>query len=396
MRILLYAGKGGVGKTSVAGATGVLASRLGMNTLVMSLDPAHSLSDAFDLDRSLMDKNRGNPIPIGDKLSIQELDVHEEISKHWGEVHKYISILLNSSGIEDVLAEELAILPGMEEVGALLYVNSYAKENAYDLIVLDCAPTAESVRFISLPKALEWYMKKIFRLERTLAHYMRPVAKRISDIPLPEDVYFASIEKLFLRLRGVDRLLTDPQTTSVRLVTNLEKMVLRETQRAFMFFTLHQLSIDAVIINRVFPNGAPGSFIELWQKSQKEYMDLAHSYFHPIPMLQIPFYSSEVLGYNALRDLGQELYKDRNPADIFYGHRTCEFSGGNGRHIARLHLPFVEKADLELSKVGEELIVRIGNFKRSLILPRAFVPLEPRKAQLIDDYLVIDFGGDHE
>ncbi|HYA43434.1 MAG TPA: ArsA family ATPase, partial [Syntrophobacteraceae bacterium] len=176
MRILLYAGKGGVGKTSVAGATGVLASRLGMNTLVMSLDPAHSLSDAFDLDRSLMDKNRGNPIPIGDKLSIQELDVHEEISKHWGEVHKYISILLNSSGIEDVLAEELAILPGMEEVGALLHVNSYAKENRYDLIILDCAPTAESIRFISLPKALDWYMKKIFRLERKLARYVRPVA----------------------------------------------------------------------------------------------------------------------------------------------------------------------------------------------------------------------------
>ena len=396
MRILLYAGKGGVGKTSVAGATGILASRLGMNTLVMSLDPAHSLSDAFDLDRSLMDKNRGHPIRIEDKLSIQELDVHEEISKHWGEVYKYIAVLLNASGIEDVLAEELAILPGMEEVGALLYINRYAKENTYDLIILDCAPTAESIRFISLPKALEWYMKKIFRLERKLVRYMRPVAKRVSDIPLPEDEYFASIERLFRQLQGVDRLLTDPETTSVRLVTNLEKMVLRETQRAFMFFSLHQLSIDAVIINRVFPDEAPDSFIQSWQKSQKEYMDLAQSYFRPIPLLQIPFYSSEVLGYNALRDLGEKLYEDRHPAGIFYSHRTCEFSGGNGRLTARLHLPFIEKAEVELSKVGEELIVRIGNFKRIIILPRAFVPLEPRKAQLIDDYLVINFGGNHE
>ncbi len=395
MRILLYAGKGGVGKTSVAGATGVAASKLGLNTLVMSLDPAHSLSDAFDLDRSLMDKNRGAPINISQGLSIQELDVHEEISKYWGEVHKYISVLLSASGIEDVLAEELAILPGMEEVAALLYVNRYAKENAYDLIILDCAPTAESIRFVSLPKTLEWYMKKVFRVERKLVGYMRPVAKRFSDIPLPEDEYFASIENLFQRLQGVDRLLTDPAITTVRLVTNLEKMVLRETQRAFMFFSLHQLSIDAVIINRVFPEEARGEFMESWQKSQKEYFDLARSYFHPVPLLQVPFHSSEILGQDALGNLGSQLFKDLNPSDIFYSRRTCEFSGENGRYTARIHLPFMEKAEVELSKVGEELIVRIGNFKRNIILPRAFVSLEPGKARLIEDYLVIDFGGNH-
>lgn len=396
MRILLYAGKGGVGKTSVAAATGVAASRMGINTLVMSLDPAHSLSDAFDLDRTLMDKNRGAPIAIEPGLSIQELDVHEEISKYWGEVHKYISVLLSASGIEDVLAEELAILPGMEEVAALLYVNQYAKENTYDLIVLDCAPTAESIRFVSLPKTLEWYMKKVFRVERKLVRYMRPVAKRVSDIPLPEDEYFASIERLFQRLHGVDSLLTDPEITSVRLVTNLEKMVLRETQRAFMFFSLHQLSIDGVVINRVFPEEGSDSFTRAWQQSQKEYMELARSFFHPVPLFPIPFYSSEILGLDALANLGRELYQERNPADIFYTRRTCEFSGENGRHTAKIHLPFLEKGEVELSKIGEELIVRMGNFKRNLILPRAFVSLEPGKARLIDDYLVIDFGGNHE
>ncbi|MGC8490919.1 MAG: ArsA family ATPase [Syntrophobacteraceae bacterium] len=396
MRILLYAGKGGVGKTSVAAATGVAASRRGINTLVMSLDPAHSLSDAFDLDRTLMDKNRGAPIAIEPGLSIQELDVHEEISKYWGEVHKYISVLLSASGIEDVLAEELAILPGMEEIAALLYVNQYAKENTYDLIVLDCAPTAESIRFVSLPKTLEWYMKKVFRVERKLVRYMRPVAKRVSDIPLPEDEYFASIERLFQRLHGVDSLLTDPEITSVRLVTNLEKMVLRETQRAFMFFSLHQLSIDGVIINRVFPEEGSDSFTRAWQKSQKEYMELARSFFHPVPLFPIPFYSSEILGLDALANLGRELYQEKNPADIFYSRRTCEFSGENGRHTAKIHLPFLEKGEVELSKIGEELIVRMGNFKKNLILPRAFVSLEPGKARLIDDYLVIDFGGNHE
>jgi arsenite-transporting ATPase len=397
MRILLYAGKGGVGKTSVAGATGVMTSRLGLKTLVMSLDPAHSLSDAFDLDLSLMDKNRGLPVAIDENLWIQELDVHEEITKYWGEVHDYIAILLNTSGIDDILAEELAVLPGMEEVSALLHVNKYARENAYDLVILDCAPTAESIRFISLPKSLEWYMKKVFRLERSIIRYARPLAKRFAEIPLPEDAYFAAIERLFQKLQGVDQLLTDPEVTSVRLVTNLEKMVLRETQRAFMFFSLHQLSIDAVILNRVFSGEtADGSFLEKWHRSQQEYLDMAKSFFHPMPLLEAPFYQSEVLGYDRLSSLGQDLYGEKTPNDIFYAHRPCVFSREDGRHMVKLHLPFVKKSEVELSKVGEELIVRIGNFRRNIILPRTFVPLEAQKAQLQDDYLVIHFGGSHE
>ena len=395
MRILLYAGKGGVGKTSVAAATGIIASLRGLKTLVLSLDPAHSLSDAFDLERSLMDKNMGRPISIADQLWIQELDVHEEISKHWGEVHRYISVLLNASGIEDVLAEELAVLPGMEEVAALLYVNQYAKEKAYDLIILDCAPTAESIRFISLPKTLQWYMRKVFRVERRLMQYMRPMAKRLTDIPLPEDAYFDSIERLFQRLQGVDQLLTDPEITSARLVTNLEKMVLRETQRAFMFFSLHQLSIDAVILNRVFTDSQDGSFSQDWHHSQQEYQKLAETYFHPVPLFEAPYYQQEVLGYEKLLELGVRLYGERNPADVFYVQRPYEFLQENGEHVIKVHLPFVEKREIDLSKVGDELIIRLGNFKRNLILPRTFVPLQTRKAKLSGEYLTVYFGGGH-
>jgi arsenite/tail-anchored protein-transporting ATPase len=395
VRILLYAGKGGVGKTSVAGATGIIASLKGLRTLVLSLDPAHSLSDAFDLERSLMDKNMGRPIPIADKLWIQELDVHEEITRHWGEVHRYISVLLNASGIEDVLAEELAVLPGMEEIAALLYVNQYAKEQAYDVIILDCAPTAESIRFISLPKTLEWYMQKVFRLERRLMHVMRPVAKRFADIPLPEDSYFESIQVLFDRLQGVDQLLTDPQITSARLVTNLEKMVLRETQRAFMFFSLHQLSIDAVVLNRVFEETQGAAFPQGWHDSQKEYQALAKTYFHPLPLFEVPYYQKEVLGYERLLELGTRLYGERNPAEVFYVQRPYEFLQENGTHLIQVHLPFVEKREIDLTKVGDELIIRIGNFKRNLILPRVFVSLETRKAQLNGDTLKVYFGEAH-
>ncbi|NLI83553.1 MAG: TRC40/GET3/ArsA family transport-energizing ATPase [Deltaproteobacteria bacterium] len=395
MRILLYAGKGGVGKTSVAGATGAVTARNGLRTLILSLDPAHSLSDVFDLDRPLMDKNGGLPIPVAERLWIQELDVHEEIGKHWGEVHRYLSVLLNASGLDGVLAEELAVLPGMEEVAALLYVNQYAREKTYDVIILDCAPTAESIRFISLPKTLEWYMQKVFRLERNLMRVMRPMARRISDVPLPEDDYFTSIERLFEKLQGVDHLLTDPAATSVRLVTNLEKMVLRETQRAFMFFSLHQLTIDAVVLNRVFTE-ADGPFARSWLQSQREYRQLAESYFHPTPCLEVPFYRCEVLGYGKLFELGQALFAGRDPAALFSVRPPLEFTRLNGSHAVRIHLPFVQKSEIDLTKVGEELIIRMGNFKRNLILPRAFVPLAPQKAELKGEHLTILFGERYE
>lgn len=394
MRMLLFAGKGGVGKTSVAAATGVISALSGRKTVVMSLDPAHSLSDAFDLDRSLMDTQRGVTVPIADNLWIQELDVHEEISKHWGEVHKYISLLLNTSGIDEVLADELAILPGMEEIAALLYVNQYVREKSFDVILLDCAPTAESIRFISLPKTLEWYMRKVFRLERQMMRAMRPLAKRWADIPLPEDDYFVAIERLFERLKGVDDFLMDPDMTSVRLVTNLEKMVLRETQRAFMFFSLHQLSVDAVVINRVFSEGSRDAFLLDWQASQKAYLKLAEEYFHPLPIIQAPFYRSEILGYERLLELGRDLYGESDPTRSFYDRRPIEFVHENGSYLIRVHLPFVQKHEVELTKVGEELIFKVGSIKRNLILPRTYIPLEPRRAKLEGDYLVISFGGE--
>jgi arsenite-transporting ATPase len=396
MRILLYAGKGGVGKTCVAGATGIITAQTGLKTLVMSLDPAHSLSDAFDLDRALMDKNRGQPIEAGEQLWVQELDVHEEINNYWSEVHSYISILLNTSGIDDVLAEELAVFPGMEELSALLYINKYVNEQTYDLIILDCAPTAESIRFISMPTALEWYMKKVFRLERKIFGVVRPVARRMVDIPLPEDEYFANIESLYARLKGIDQLLTDPDVTSVRLVTNPEKMVLRETQRAFMFFSLHQTSIDAIIVNRVFPIGFDDDYLRVWGNNQQKYLDLAETYFHPLPIFKAPLYDSEILGYEKLLEFGKNLYEGKDPTQIFFKHRPYELARIDGRSFVKLYLPFVTKKEIDLSKIGDELIIKIGNFKKNIVLPRAYAVMEPRSARLEEDHLLIEFGGSSE
>ncbi|MEE9165762.1 MAG: TRC40/GET3/ArsA family transport-energizing ATPase, partial [Nitrospinota bacterium] len=237
-RIILFAGKGGVGKTTIASATGVSCAKKGKRTIIMSLDAAHSLSDSFDMDKRLMDRESGKPVKVNKNLWIQEIDVQEEIEENWGDIHKYISSLFNATGLDEILAEEMAILPGMEEVSALFYINRYFKEKRFDVILLDCAPTGESLRFISMPTALEWYMKKLFKLERNLARIVRPIANKVTSIPIPEDRYFQSIQNLYKKLRGIEEIMKGYRTTSVRLITNPEKIVIKETQRSFMYFCL--------------------------------------------------------------------------------------------------------------------------------------------------------------
>ena len=369
------------------------AAKKGLKTIVMSLDPAHSLSDVFDLDRTLMDKNQGLPFEVAENLEIQELDVHEEIGKNWGEIHAYLAILLNTTGIDDILAEELAVLPGMEELSSLLHINRYFQDKTYDLIILDCAPTAESLRFVSLPKTLDWYMSKVFKLERSLLKYARPVISKVTDVPIPDDNYFKAIERLYHKLRGVDKILTDPEITTARLVTQAEKMVLKETQRAFMFFSLHELTVDAIVINRVFPADVEGDYLRNWQAQQEEYMALARTFFDPMPIFEVPFYRTEVLGLAKLEQMAEDLFREKAPEDIYHVRPTYSFHRENGNNSIRLHLPFIAREEIDLSKISDELIIKIGNFRKNIILPRSFVRLEPTEARLEEDELVIDFGG---
>src|ERR1044071_4803325 len=268
MRILLFSGKGGVGKTSLAAATGLQLSRLGHRTLVMSADPAHSLADSFDFETSLFHGKTGDPYPINDKLSIHEVNIQKEIKRHWREISAYVVSVLRTTGISEVEAGELGILPGMEELSAMMYVNQFRRESRYDAIVLDCAPTAESMRFVSMPTTLEWYMKHIFPFQRGILKADRPLANRVSPVELPTDNYFANIQNLFGKLEGIDELLEDPKTTSVRLVTNPEKMVLRETQRAFVYFSLHGLTVDGIIVNSLLPDNVTDAWFQEWRASQ--------------------------------------------------------------------------------------------------------------------------------
>jgi len=361
VRIIFFAGKGGVGKTSVAAATGVRVAEMGKRTVIMSLDVAHSLSDIFDLKKSLLDKNRGKPIKVSKNLWIQEMDVQEEIENNWGDIYKYISTLLNTTGLDEILAEELAILPGMEEVSLLLYINRYVRDEEFDVIILDCAPTGESIRFISIPTTLEWYIRKIFKMERTIAKYVGPVAKRVYGVPIPGDDYFAAVEYLFQRLRGVDEILTDPQITTVRLITNPEKIVLKETQRAFMYFCLYKMSIDGIIM---------------------------------IPVFSVNLFRSEVLGYESLKLLAAQVYGKKDPLKRFFKGEPYNLIKENGEYRLTMKLPFLMKEEVELNRLSDELIVRVGSFKRHVLLPRQVAASKSVKAALEGEFLHIHFRGD--
>lgn len=396
MRIIFFAGKGGTGKTSIAAATGIRAAEMGKKTVIMSLDVAHSLSDIFDLEKKLLDQNKGRPVQINPNLYIQELDIQEEIKRYWKDIHRYLSSLFNTTGLDEVLAEELAILPGMEEVSLLLYINQYAQEKEYDVILLDCAPTGESLRFISIPATLDWYMQKIFKVERTLAKYVGPVAKRFTDVPLPDDDYFAAIEKLFERLKGVDQILTNPKITTVRLVTNPEKVVLKETQRAFMYFCLYKMSIDAIIMNRILPDQITESYFKSWIKGQRRHREAAKHIFSPVPILSVDLFQGEILGYSKLKKLAHQIYGKKNPLKRFYKGEPYQLVKENGNYHLKVKLPFLMKEDVELNKFFDELIIRIGGFKRNILLPRQVASKEQVNAKLDGQVLDICFEGDED
>jgi len=391
VRILLFSGKGGVGKTSLAAATGLQLSRLGYRTLVMSVDPAHSLADAFDLETGLFHGKTGDPYPIDDRLAIHEVNIQKEIKRHWREISSYVISVLRTTGISDVEAEELAILPGMEELSAMMYVNQFRREQRYDVIVLDCAPTAESMRFISMPTTLDWYMKHIFPFQRGFLKAVRPLANRVSPVELPADSYFANIQELFGKLDGIDALLEDPHITSVRLVTNPERMVLRETQRAFVYFSLHGLAVDTVIVNRVLPAVVTDAYFEEWRVSQGRILEEIEAYFAPVPLKRVPLFTHEVLGRERLEELSRTLYGEtEDPAVVTRTEAPYSFTKEDGHYQVRIHLPFAVKGEVGLFKKGDELVVEVGTLRRHIGLPTSMAALSPARAKLENRILTVE------
>ncbi len=392
-RIIIFSGKGGVGKTTVASATALRCAERGLKTIVISIDIAHSLSDAFQLETDLHDRNRGKARQLTENLWLQEVDIQEELDRHWGEVSKYLAALFGATGITEVMAEELAVIPGMEDVISLLYINQYYREKTYDVIVVDCAPTGESLRFIGMPSTLEWYIKKVFNLERNLLKVTRPIAKKITDIPLPEDSYFAALKDLFLKLDGVDDVLLDREVTSIRLVTNAERMVVKETQRAFMYFCLYGLVVDTIVVNRLFPNSIQDDYFRDWIVTQRKSMDQIRTIFDPIPIRTVDILRDEVVGLERLAEMGKMIYGDTDPSHVMHTENLYEIAREDGNYTLKIKLPFVSKEYIDLFKEEGDLVIRIGSFKRHVFLPRALHSLKPARAVLEENVLCIDFPG---
>ncbi|HKW61375.1 MAG TPA: TRC40/GET3/ArsA family transport-energizing ATPase [Candidatus Acidoferrum sp.] len=391
MRILLFSGKGGVGKTSLAAATGLRLADLGYRTLVMSIDPAHSLADSFDLDTDLFHSQTADPLAINERLSILELNIQKEVKRHWQEISSYVISVLRTTGISEVEAEELAILPGMEELSAMMYINQYRRENRYDVVVLDAAPTAESMRFISMPTTLDWYMKHIFPFQRNLLKAVRPIANRVAPFELPTDNYFANIRALFEKLEGVNEIMEDPNTTSVRLVTNPEKMVLRETQRAFVYFSLHGLTVDTVIVNRVLPHEVKDTWFNEWHSSQDKVQREVEEYFAPVRVRRVPLFAHEVLGQQRLLEVAKVLYAEgEDPSAVTQTEKPYTFEKRDGKYEVRLRVPFATKSEIGLFKKGDELVVEIGTLRRHIGLPRSMATLVPSRARLESRVLTVE------
>ena len=386
VRVILYTGKGGVGKTSVSAATALRAARLGYRTLVLSTDSAHSLGDSFDVPIG------GEIAQIADNLWAQELDVFKEIDRHWGTLEEYIKIVMAWRGVDEVLAEEMAVLPGMEELAGLVHLINYYEAGDYDAIIVDCAPTGETLRLLSFPDVMRWWLHRIFPIQRTAARIARPVLTRVTDLPFPEDDVFVALKDLFERLDGMRDLLTNPEVSSVRLVMNAEKMVIKEAQRTFTYLNLYGYPSDLVICNRLIPDDVTDAYFSAWKESQGRYYSLIEEGFSPLPILTAPLMDQEVVGLEMLERFGLAIYGETDPTLVQFRGQTQDIRQLDGDYLMMLLLPFTSKAEVSLSQVGDELIVKVGSHRRNVILPRVLVGMQSQSAKLEGDRLTIRFS----
>lgn len=385
MRVILFTGKGGVGKTSVSAATALASAATGARTLVMSTDPAHSLADSFDIELA------AHPVTIQPGLDAVQLDAQARLEDNWREIQEYLIALLRWSGIGEVQAEELSVLPGLEEIFSLIDVHDHARAGTYDVIVVDCAPTAETLRLLSLPDALGWYMERIFPVERKIARVVRPMLGQMTSMPLPDDGLHGSVERLYRNLEQVRDLLGDGQTTSVRLVTNPERMVMAEARRTYTYLSLFGYHVDAVVVNRMIPDEVRDPWFDQWKARQAEHMDHLAESFGDLPVLTAPLLDDEVVGVDRLATLAAQLYAGDKPQGVLSTGSPLIFEPVEDGWLLSLALPFVSKADVEAFNRGDELYVKVGSYTRSLVLPTVLRHSRILRAGLVNGRLDVYF-----
>jgi arsenite/tail-anchored protein-transporting ATPase len=388
VRVLLFTGKGGVGKTTVAAATAVRAAKAGARTLVMSTDPAHSLGDSFEVPI-------GNaPVQVIPGLWAQQIDAQDRLEENWREIQDYFVQVMNWAGTETLQAEELTVIPGLDEIFALIDVKNHVESGRYDVVVVDCAPTAETLRLLSLPEIMNWYIDRIFPVQRRVVRAVRPIVTRTTSLPIAGDTVFAAVERLHRNLDAVKHILIDEKVSSVRLVVNPEKMVIAEARRTYTYLGLFGYRVDAVIANRIIPPDVTDPYFGKWKDIQAEHLATIHESFEPVPILEARLFDREMVGVGLLEEMGEEVYRDLDATAVLYRDDPIRVRKRGKGYVLGMRLPFVSRDDMDIHRRGEELYVRVGTYKRNLVLPQTLKSMSIREANFAGDRLEISFGRD--
>lgn len=363
MRIVLVTGKGGVGKTTVAAATALRAADSGHRTLVLSTDPAHSLADAFDV--ALGDE----PRHLSRDLDGQQIDTQSRLEAYWGEIRDQLMAILDWGGVRGLEAEEFLVFPGMDELFALVEVQRHAASGLYDTLIVDCAPTAETLRLLSLPEVLSWYFDRVFLTQKRVMKAARPVLSRVTSMPIPGDEVYDAAENVFFAIERARRLLLDPTVTTARLVVNPEKMVVSEARRTYTYLSLFGYAIDSVVVNRILPADLSDPYFSRWQIIQGEHLKDIERSFADVPVLRLRLFDEEMTGTDKLRTLSSELYGDRDPAVGFSGRRPFRVVEEPNQVALEIDMPFVAKEEVDVVRDGHEVYITVGAYRRSFVLP---------------------------
>jgi arsenite-transporting ATPase len=390
-RTILYTGKGGVGKTSVAAATARRCAAAGLRTLVFSTDPAHSLADA--LERPL----GGEPTEVDERLFGQQVSAQDEMEGNWAAMQDWLGEILMSQGVDRISAEELTVPPGADELFSLLQLKRHHESGDWDAIVVDCAPTGETLRLLSFPDVARWWLERVFPWEKQILAAAAPLARGVLDVPLPGRAAVGEIRRLIENLLTMHELLRDRERVSLRLVMTPDRMVIDEAMRTFTYLNLYGYLTDAVVVNRVFPPEVEGTYFGPWRERQREHLELVESAFGPLPVLLAPYFEAEVVGPAMLDRLGEALFEGRDAAAVLHSSLSQELTVGQHSARLRLDLPFAQRGDVSLKKIGLELVVRVDGQKRTIMLPPTLAAFRPTGAKLEDGALQVSFdavGGD--
>jgi arsenite-transporting ATPase len=385
-RTILYTGKGGVGKTSVAAATALRCAAAGQRTLILSTDPAHSLSESLEAQLG------NEPTAVADGLWAQEVQAQAEMERHWSAVQGWLGDMLMERGVDRLSAEELTVPPGGDELFSLLQLKQAHDSGRWDIVVVDCAPTGETLRLLSFPDVARWWLEKVFPWEKQLLAAARPIARSLLDIPLPTEAVFADVQRLSRNLIAMNDILRDRATCTVRLVMNPERMVIHEAMRTFTYLNLYGYLTDAVVVNRVFPDDV-GPYFEAWRAVQQEHLALVESAFAPVPVLRAPYFEQEVTGAAMLGRLGDAVFGSREAGAVLYTRLAQELEILDDSAVVSIDLPLARKGDISLKKIGPELVVRVDGQKRTIILPPALAAYRPREAAFADGTLRVTLDG---